>query len=244
MFSATLSTLSGDFNVIASVLTNDIYRRLVRPNASQKECVVMGRIMTLFVGLIVLGLAVMLSEVTGEGLVRNMFKLFSIATAPVAIPMMLGLLTKKISNAGSIAGFSAGILVGIVIFILCPDETRMAGYVIKQENVLLVGTMLTTLLVSVGISFLYPAHGSESIRVATFLAKLETPIGDLPEDHQAGGTQGISPFRIVGICTLAIGLMLGVTLPFVSGSLPFYMVLSFAILLFGLGGMMVYRSGK
>ena len=31
MFSATMSTLSGDYNVCASVLTNDVYRRLIRP---------------------------------------------------------------------------------------------------------------------------------------------------------------------------------------------------------------------
>ncbi|MDQ1256521.1 MAG: solute:Na+ symporter, family, partial [Candidatus Hydrogenedentes bacterium] len=31
MFAATMSTLSGDYNVCASVLTNDVYRRLIRP---------------------------------------------------------------------------------------------------------------------------------------------------------------------------------------------------------------------
>ena len=31
MFSATMSTLSGDFNVCANVLTTDVYRRLLRP---------------------------------------------------------------------------------------------------------------------------------------------------------------------------------------------------------------------
>ena len=60
MFSATLSMLSGDYNVVASVLTNDVYRRLIRPNASQKECVVVGRFFTVLVGLIVLAIAIVL----------------------------------------------------------------------------------------------------------------------------------------------------------------------------------------
>jgi hypothetical protein len=37
MFSATMSTLSGDYNVMASVITEDIYRRLFDKDASQKR---------------------------------------------------------------------------------------------------------------------------------------------------------------------------------------------------------------
>jgi hypothetical protein len=152
-----------------------------------------------------------------------MFKLFSIATAPVAIPMMLGLLTKKITNAGSIAGFTAGIIVGLVIFKICPDQLQIAGMTVKQENVILVGTMLTTLLISTVVSFLYRPGTPEKNRVDAFLQKLKTPIGQLPEDIQSGGTKGISPFRIVGICILIIGVMLGVLLPFMKERLPFVM---------------------
>jgi Na+/proline symporter len=37
MFSATMSTLSGDYNVMASVITEDIYRRLFDPSPSRSE---------------------------------------------------------------------------------------------------------------------------------------------------------------------------------------------------------------
>ena len=244
MFSATLSMLSGDYNVVASVLTNDVYRRLIRPNASQKECVVVGRFFTVFVGLVVLAIAIRLAGATGEGLVRTMFKLFGIATAPVAIPMMLGLLTKKITNIGSIAGFFCGIIVGLFLLWQFPDEKTIAGYIIKQENVLLVGTMLTTLLVSVIISLLYPAKDEEKTRVANFLAKLETPIGELPEDIQPESAKEISPFRITGICALIIGVMLGCILPFMESRLSFFMMISYVVILLLLGAGMIYFSKK
>ena len=47
--------LSGDYNVVASVLTNDVYRRLFRPKATGRELVAVGRVMTLAVGLAALG---------------------------------------------------------------------------------------------------------------------------------------------------------------------------------------------
>lgn len=244
MFSATLSMLSGDYNVVASVLTNDVYRRLIRPNASQKECVVVGRFFTVLVGLIVLVIAIVLAGTTGEGLVRTMFKLFGIATAPVAVPMMLGLLTKKITNAGSIAGFLCGIAVGLLILWLFPDEKTIAGYIIKQENALLVGTMLATLLASTIISFLYPAKDEEKERVSKFLSKLQTPIGELPEDIQPTGVKEISPFRITGICALIIGLMLMCVLPFMQSKLSLFMMVTYVILLVLLGAGMIYSSKK
>ena len=74
--------LSSDYNVCASVLTNDVYRRYVHPDASQKRLVFVGRVMTLLIGLVALGVAMLMSGIGGEGLFRTMVKLFSIATAP------------------------------------------------------------------------------------------------------------------------------------------------------------------
>ena len=47
MFSATMSTLSADYNVMASVITEDFYRRLIDPGASQRRLVLVGRLATL-----------------------------------------------------------------------------------------------------------------------------------------------------------------------------------------------------
>ncbi|MBI4578320.1 MAG: sodium transporter, partial [Planctomycetes bacterium] len=77
MFSATMSMLSGDYNVVASVLTNDVYRRLLRPSAAGRELVLVGRIMTLVVGLLSLGIVFVLLGGKGEKQFQNMVTLFS-----------------------------------------------------------------------------------------------------------------------------------------------------------------------
>ncbi len=242
MFSSTLSTLSGDYNVCSSVLTNDIYRRVIRPNRPAREYVLVGRLMTLLVGGAVIALAVLLKGMTGEGLVRNMFKLFGIATAPVAIPMALGLLTGKVTNRGALAGFFCGITAGIAIFIgfhvSGTDELRFAGTIWKVENILLAATTLVSLAATVVVSLSHTPREVERRKARAFMQRLETPIGEAPEDRmpeEISGQRPFSAFKIVGVCILLIGLMMLGVLPMVQSGISFTIVLIFTLILL-LGG--------
>ena len=66
--------------------------------------------MTLLVGAATLGIAFVLARGKGEKQFRNMVTLFSIATAPVGIPMLAGLLSRRITNA---AAALAGAITGV-----------------------------------------------------------------------------------------------------------------------------------
>ncbi len=116
MFAATMSMLSSDYNVCASVLTNDLYRRFMRPRASGRQLVLVGRLMTLLVGVIAMGVAFGMAGGSGEDQFRNMVTLFSVATAPVALPMLLGLLWRRITATGAFCGFLVGVTLGLVLF--------------------------------------------------------------------------------------------------------------------------------
>ena len=118
MFAATMSMLSSDYNVSANVLTNDVYRRLLRPGASEKELVLVGRIATLLVGILAMAAALAMARGKGEDLFDKMVSLFSVATAPVAIPMILGLLSKHVTARSAFWGFISGTIVGVALFAL------------------------------------------------------------------------------------------------------------------------------
>src|SRR5678816_1821392 len=60
MFSATMSTLSGDYNVMASVITEDIYRRLFDKEATQRRLIIVGRVATLLVGALTITIGISL----------------------------------------------------------------------------------------------------------------------------------------------------------------------------------------
>ncbi len=251
MFSATMSMLSSDYNAAASVLTNDIYKRVIRPNASQKELVLTGRITTCLVGFAAIGIAYfMLKNSSNDGsdkLFRNMMKLFSVATAPVAIPMMFGILSQRINNKAAIAGFFSGIISGLTIFFLCPDEVDILGKMIKSENVMLLATTAITTLVMLTVTYLWPSGKDELERVDHFLARLDVPIGQLPEDNRTdeAGAKVFSPFAIVGVSIIFISLLIAATLPYIKGQPTAFKVnLILVIGLFLFGGAMVYYSRK
>ncbi len=265
MFAATMSMLSSDYNACAGVLTNDVYRRLVRKDATQRQLVVVGRLMTLLIGIFALGVAFLMSAKSGEGLFRAMITLFGVATAPVAVPMILGLLSKRVTNVSAIAGFFCGLVVGLGLYLLfyhaLPDdketpilgmmwnpeknELLLGGMPLKMEVVLFGCNSLATLIAMLVASIAKPMGSAERERVAAFRQRLETPIGQLEEDTvtAAAGTI-ISPFRVVGVAVLLIGAMMLCILPWVEGGLAFGLDLAFGIVLLIIGGLMFRRSGS
>ena len=266
MFSATMSTLSSDYNVCASVLTNDVYRRLFHPHASQKELVQVGRIMTVVFGVLALGVGLLMSRGKSEDLFRTMVTLFGLATAPVALPMLLGLVSRRMTNAGAVAGCLAGLAVGLSLFFIksydryfgslatslpfsmdwlfsSKDEILLRGWAIKMEIVYLLLTATVTLFFMAVISWLKPANASAQERTDTFLNRVATPIGKLPEDSVPVEKKDVfSPFRVVGVSVLFIGLLLLAVLPWISGRTELLLAGGMGLLLAIVGGAVAWGS--
>jgi SSS family transporter len=262
MFAATMSTLSGDYNVCASVLTNDVYRRLIRPTASQRELVFVGRAMTLLIGVIGLGTAFLMSRGKAEDLFRIMVTLFGVATAPVAIPMLLGLVSHKVTNRSALTGFLCGISVGLGLFILSrikqeidfhgivwkpePQELVLWGTAWKMEIVLFLSTAIVTLTAIALVSRIRPMTRSERERTEAFHQRLNTPIGELEEDLVKAGQRGyiLSPFRVVGVCIFVVGLMMLAILPWAGGSAALFLDAFLGAVLLVIGALLTWRSGR
>ena len=262
MFAATMSTLSGDYNVCASVLTNDVYRRLIRPSASQKELVTVGRLMTLLVGLVALGTAMILARWKAESMFRVMVTLFGVATAPVAVPMLLGLLSRRYTGRSAILGFLCGTAVGLLLFALSfreealtfagitwqPDKGAifLGSFEVKLEIAMFLSTALFTYVVMELASLLAPATASELARAGALLERLETPIGDLPEDIEPETGSGVvmSPFRVAGVCVVIIGVMMLVLIPWMNSPMARFLDILLGLALLVVGALMSWGSKR
>ena len=259
MFAATMSMLSSDYNVCAGVLTTDVYRRLIHHNASQKELVAVGRLLTLVIGVFALGVAFLMSAGTGEDLFKNMVTLFSIVTAPVGVPMILGLLSRRVTNLAALVGWFIGILVGLALLQWCPgtinivisdgDGSVIASQLLEKEIVLFSGTLIVSLFVTLAVSLLAPMKLLECKRADDFIDRLQTPIGTLEEDLATAGGSSFSPFGVVGFSVLAIGLMLLAVIPWVGPAweiwlekgpgLAVWLTIGFGILMLLIGSVML-----
>jgi len=262
MFAATMSTLSGDYNVCASVLTHDIYQRLFRPNASEKELVNVGRIATLLVGVIALGTALLMARGKGEDLFRIMVTLFGVATAPVAIPMIMGLLSRRASARGALTGFLAGLTVGLVLFALSryskplqwgeaaawlPEskELMVLGYKAKLEMVLFLASGFVTLLVMLADRWLISMSPVEKQRIDNFYHRLSIPIGEMPgEEDIETRSAGVSPFGIVGISLFFTGLLMICVLPWAGLLMTALLNGTIAVILLAAGAILAWPKKK
>jgi len=202
MFSATMSTLSGDYNAVASVITNDIYKRLFAGSASERTLVRAGRVATLAIGVVDIAVALaLIGAQDKQDLVDTMAQVFSVLLPPVAIPMMFGLITRRVSNAGGIAGFLAGAAAGLAAYAV--SLSGDLGY-LRSVPYLPWITSIPALLGLGLFSVLMPDAETQRERVGRFLDGLtgrETP--HARNRHEAAGA-----IRVIGYACSAMGAVL------------------------------------
>ncbi|MBU3993789.1 MAG: sodium/proline symporter PutP, partial [Alphaproteobacteria bacterium] len=104
ILAAIMSTISSQLLVSSSSLTEDFYKIFVRRGASQRELVLVGRIATLAVALVAIGLAMDRSS-SILSLVGNAWAGFGAAFGPV---ILFSLHWRRMTRHGALAGIAAG----------------------------------------------------------------------------------------------------------------------------------------
>lgn len=178
MFAATMSVLSAEYNVTASVLTRDIYQRVFRPNASGKESLLVGRLMTLLVGGIVTVGALFVAGFGGAFEANKL--LAGIFAVPMIVPVIVGVLMAKPQPWGALVTLFGGISLGFLMhfFFVKNDYFQLAGPGVIEEIRWAIAT-----LVEIGFCFsvfilsgyFKSADAAYNTRVAAFFRKLTVP---------------------------------------------------------------------
>lgn len=106
MFSATMSSLNSEFNVMAGVLTNDFFKRLLAPTSNDRAQLVFARVMTLVVGSGVTVGAMFVGHFGGAFEANKL--LTSIFGIPLAVPLVFGLLFRRPNATGALLVVSVG----------------------------------------------------------------------------------------------------------------------------------------
>ncbi len=147
---AALSTASGLLLVISSSISHDFYYRLINRNASEKQRLLLGRIM--------IGFAVCVAGYFGihpPGFVAQVVAFaFGLAASSFFPILFLGIFSKRTNREGAICGMSAGILFTIIYIInikFFGGTTWCLG--ISAEGIGSVG-MLLNLVVTIVVSLL------------------------------------------------------------------------------------------
>jgi SSS family solute:Na+ symporter len=112
MMAALMSSLSSLFNSTATLFTVDVYEKL-RPGASERQLVTVGRIATLIV--VVAGLAwiPVMPMISGGGLYQYLQSVQGYLAPPITAVFLLGLFNSRINNRGAVWGLSLGFALGM-----------------------------------------------------------------------------------------------------------------------------------
>ena len=110
ILSAVMSTIDSQLLVSSSALTEDFYKAIIRPGASDKELVWVGRATVAGIALIALLLA-RDPETTVLGLVSYAWGGFGAAFGPIII---LSLFWKRMTRWGAVAGIVVGALTVLI----------------------------------------------------------------------------------------------------------------------------------
>jgi Na+/proline symporter len=94
MFSATASMVSSQLNVFAGVLTNDFYKSLFHPKASETTLIRVGRFFTVLLGVFLVGTAILVPYMGGAE--KLIISINSLLVVPLFAPTLWGLFSRKI----------------------------------------------------------------------------------------------------------------------------------------------------
>lgn len=170
MFSATMSTLNSEYNVIASVLSTDVYQRLIDSKVSEKKLFLIAKISTVLVGLIVLLGALFIRDFGGAFEANKLFT--GIFAIPVGIPLALGLINRKATARGAMQTILIGALIALVLNFFPKYISWEAATMIE-------------IIACLGIFFISSVRNSEnkqeSRQAKELFRKMETPI---PEEQK------------------------------------------------------------
>ena len=116
MFSATMSSLAGSFNAAAAVAVNELYLKFAK-NPSAKAKMVAARVATVLVGLLVIALTFVMQYAQGADDLFNLSnKIFGVLLPPIAIPMLGGLLVRRLSRRAGMVALVGGATFGLAVF--------------------------------------------------------------------------------------------------------------------------------
>jgi solute:Na+ symporter, SSS family len=170
LLAALMSSLASVYNACSTLFTMDIYQKM-KPEASGKELVKVGRIATGVVVLLGMAWIPLMSRISGT-LYQYLQSVQSYLAPPIAAVFLLGVFFKRLNGKGALASMVIGFIIGIIKLTLELFQNDLSGvlYDFATINFLYfcIYLFLFSVVVMVVVSLLTPKPNDEQIRGLTF----------------------------------------------------------------------------
>jgi len=221
MFSASMASLSGMFNVHAAVISKDIYQRISRRRLGEHELLVAGWVATFGVGACVTALAMGMAA-RGQSIFAVMLTFNTVLSLSYGPPALLGLVVKRTPAWSGLLSFAVGLGLGCY-------GAFVGNWSLVRSVVIIVPASCAIFLASALLDRDQPARKA---RRDAFFARLATPI-DVARELQGVADPTPVVFRFLSRTTAGVGilslLLIGWAEPGERGTVVLYAVLTLLV---------------
>jgi solute:Na+ symporter, SSS family len=114
IFAASVTSIDSTYNYLAAILSRDVYQRVFHRDASPRAQMIIGRLSTMFIGLIVIFVASFYASIKDMGVFEIMILVSGLIVVPANVPVMIGLVYKRTPSWIAMLVMTAGLSVGLI----------------------------------------------------------------------------------------------------------------------------------
>ncbi len=162
IMSAAMSSLSSTVNSLSAVSMEDFVKRF-KPKMSDAKYVMNSRLISLFWGLVCLGLAFFAGNIEGT-VIEVINKISSVFYGPILAAFILAILTKKTHALGANIGIVVGVLFNMYLWLYVPEVFWFWWNAIG---------CLVTMVVAMAVSFFVKQKANEGLEVVYYAGRKE-----------------------------------------------------------------------
>ncbi len=216
IFAATMSSMDAGLNKNAGIFIKNFYQPLLRPAATDRDLLRIGRIATVALGAIIVGVAVWMSHLRGFGLFLLMQRVSILVAVPIAVPLVLGLVVRNTPAWSAWSTVLVGFVSSLFVGTLFPPEwgARLCGYSPPLDATTReYWTQGFQFFATVGAGTLWflltrifwrRTAPAERERIAAFFARLNTPV-DFDREEGKSSANDHRQETVIGRLALTYG---------------------------------------
>lgn len=115
---ALMSSVDSYLNSAATLVTNDLYKRFLKPKSTDEHLLTVGRFVTVVLMVWAIGFGLLISRMEGSGIYTIFQTLMAFFQGPAFAVLLGGLLWRRATGAGALAGFICGVICSVGLFTL------------------------------------------------------------------------------------------------------------------------------
>ncbi|MEZ8831388.1 transporter [Vibrio cyclitrophicus] len=187
MFAATMSSMDSGLNRNSGIFVINFYQPILRPNATEKELMVVSKLMSSVFGVAIILIALFINSLKGLSLFDTMMYVGALIGFPMTIPAFCGFFIKKTPDWAGWGTLVVGAIVSYIVGFVITAEMLQNWFNLEP----LTGREWSDLKVAVGLIahltftggffilstlFYKPLEASRQKDVDTFFINLATPL--------------------------------------------------------------------